>query len=184
MQNQKRKPHAVPATPLTAEVKKHIQSVAHLMTGSFGPFTSDTDDVIQELTLQIIKAFPAYDPDRCAYYTFAQSVIRHAKGNIHRMRKNKRLTVTESLDVAVCEDGETAAERIADERDALGLDLLVFDVREILSQLSPDERLVCELIMDGCTTREIPKRLGVSRSRFFRSIWPFVQEKFRKLADA
>ncbi|MEG2000554.1 MAG: sigma factor, partial [Evtepia sp.] len=85
MQNQTSTVAAI-ANPLPEEVRKHIEATALRMVGHANLREDDFQDICQELSLQLIKAAPAFSPNCGSYYTFAQTVIKKHRDRIFRYR--------------------------------------------------------------------------------------------------
>ena len=74
------------ADPIPEEVRKHIEATASAMIGHSNLTQDDFQDICQEISLAVVKAAPNYDPEKCSYYTFAQTVVKQFRSRIFRYR--------------------------------------------------------------------------------------------------
>ena len=158
--NEERGLSGVPAEPITEEVRKHIEAVAASMIGKSNLRDCDYDDLCQDLTLQIVAAFPSFDPRRGTYYTFAQAVVSRNRDKIFRRR------IRHGLD--------TAESRAKEARENL-----VELVRAAMDGMTETERAICELLMDGLRHVEVMKRLGIPERTYFSRV-KGIRAKFKK----
>lgn len=183
--NEERGLSGVPAEPITEEVRKHIEAVAASMIGKSNLRDCDYDDLCQDLTLQIVAAFPSFDPRRGTYYTFAQAVVSRNRDKIFRRRIRHGLdTATVSIDITMSSDGESRLSAI-DEYDAAesrakeARENLVELVHAAMDGMTETERAICELLMDGLRHVEVMKRLGIPERTYFSRV-KGIRAKFKK----
>ena len=58
------------------------------------------------------------------------------------------------------------------------------DVQSVLARLDDLPRRICELLMAGVEKRELPKRLGISKTRFYGVVFPQLQAEFKGLIES
>ena len=78
-----------PENPIPENVRSHIEAVATDMVQHSSHSKSDFEDICQDLSLAVIRAFEKYDSTRSRYYTYAQAIIRNTRNTIYRKRISK-----------------------------------------------------------------------------------------------
>lgn len=136
----------------------------------------DNDDLIQEGMIALYKAIRVYDAEKdSSFFTFASVCIDHHLYNVIKganRQKNTPLNTYISLDTPTNSRNSYSRETLADTLQPAELinpeDILidqenVSDLESAMEQkLSPFEREVVSLYIDGCDYQEIAKRINKS----------------------
>lgn len=135
-------------------IERH-RGIVFKVAGSYAWQADDRDDLAQEITAQLWRAFPGFDGQRpfaTWMYRIALNVaISHARGRGHRDRHH--VPFDDALhDVA---DGHAADPESEARLRAL---------RRFIAALAPLERALLLLYLDECSYREIADVLGLSET--------------------
>lgn len=137
-----------------ARLERH-QPILRKVAGSYGGNRQDRHDLIQEITLQLWKAWPGYDPARpfsTWMYRIALNVgISHLRGSRQPHRQAMSL---DELGIDPAHDAGTEPD--LDERVGL--------LHRFIADLDPLNRALLLLYMDERSHREIAEILGISES--------------------
>ena len=170
-----------------------IKYKARQLVGKAGFTWADRDDLEQELTLDLLRRLPKYNPERAQRNTFIARVVEHKIASLidaqkAGIRDYRRCCC--SLNDPFEEDDGYLVERLdrldqeayllrtgaqarpAEERAALAL-----DVATVLEQLPPELRQLCQRLQAE-TVSEIARDLGVPRGTLYDSI-----KKLRKIFE-
>lgn len=162
-----------------------IRYKARQLVGRAGFTDSDTDDLEQELMLDLLRRLPKFNPDRARRTTFIARVVKHKIASIIKWQtaglRDYRLCTCSLNDRFQDEEGgsiermETMDQedylrrtgrlsRPADELCALSIDL-----QRAISLLPPGLRRLCRRLQRETVT-EISRDTGISRSTVYESI--------------
>lgn len=172
-------PH--PVNPIPEIVQAHIQSVAKDMLhhSSFGK--CDFEDLCQELTLAVIKAFDRYDNTKASYYTYTQVIIGHARNIIYRKRIRKGLDVSKTNIDSISDNDPLLLDKHAVSPDVeLENSENAAVIRGVVDGLNPLQQKICNMIMDGFSMRKIISRCHLTPSQFYHRVWPETQQVIKK----
>lgn len=154
----------------------------------------ENDDLIQEGMIALFKAIRAFDPKMDSSFTaFAEKCIEHKLYNVikgaNRMKNTPLNTYISLYSPLSGSDGESSPKTLADTllpnelinpEDILIDQENVTDIRSAIEQkLSPFERQVAGLYIDGCTCQQIadsldktPKSIDNALQRIKKKIKP------------
>ena len=105
---------------------------------------ADAVDVLQEITLELWRSFPHYDPNR-DFVNWAFGVARHQVLKHYRAKRRDRLTFSESM---LGELADEAAQLLSDEQPRFQA------LRDCVSQLTQRQRqLVRDFYANGIVRR-------------------------------
>ncbi len=181
---------------LTEDAVTCIEVTARRLVGRCGLTRADLDDLVSELTLDLLEHLPRHDAQRSAFGTFARIVVDGKSKRILRdlsRRKRTDQRETESLDgPAGCdEDGREIP--LSDTLDADEIDMalgrrrrsrhdeavLRLDVTAVLSRLPRGLRDCCAGIMEGRSVSELARESGLSRATFRDRVVAPIRQAFR-----
>jgi len=149
---------SVPGIP--ASVMNHIGFLADRMIGRCNLHDSDRDDIVQEMTIAVLRTIEDFRKTQAAPLAvrYLNKVADNAATEIYRYRIQRGLdTPTQPLETCV----DTSSEPIGDDAEA---NIRRRDVRDIVSKMPEDMRIICEMLMDGSSLTEIAAALHVSLS--------------------
>ena len=165
---------------LTPEVIEHIGHVANRMLRTSNLGESDRADLIQEMSLAVIKAGKSFDPSKGSLVTFTNCVIERTRKNIYRHRINTRRDVPSIPLVESKEEGSEGVSLdellLSEESEDRKQDLR--DVWEIVSTLSGDLRKACDFILVGNSCEKTARLMGIPPTTFRRKILPALRKHF------
>lgn len=149
--------------PFDEAARKIVRACARRLVGRSGLRRQDAEDVEQELSIALWKAWEDFDPSRRPWTTYARVVVdRAAKGLLRKLRAGKRgLGRTVSLEALPGEPG--AARGTEDGTEAEARRDLALDVAEALSRLSDGERALAEGLQAG-TVSQAARAMGLPRT--------------------
>ncbi|MEO6971133.1 MAG: sigma-70 family RNA polymerase sigma factor [Chthoniobacterales bacterium] len=128
-----------------------IHKVALGYTGTF----ADREDLIQEITLQLWRAYPRYSADRPFSTWMYRIALNVAISFLRRHTRPVRQTLSlEENEIEVVD--ETAGRNDPDERIAL--------LRQVIASLAPLDRGLLLLYLDDHSYREIAAILGLTET--------------------
>ena len=173
---------------------KYINSKVRKMSIIYGFKSHETEDFRQSLYLKLVKALENFDTNRGAKLeTYLHCCVDNfAKDYISKLRRPQKIVRTLIvLDAPVrrrAVDGDEEipmVETIADET-LTGQELadIRHDVKIVLDHLDDLPRRICGLLMEGVEKHEIPKRLGISKTRFYGVVFPKLQADFKGLLES
>ncbi|MBU2625031.1 MAG: RNA polymerase subunit sigma-24 [candidate division Zixibacteria bacterium] len=161
---------------------KIIRYKARRLVGQFGFSEADWEDIEQELTLDLFRRLPKYNPKRAKLNTFIARIVEHKIATIIEARmaamRDYRLCSCSLNDPLEDEDGHSI-ERIEtidqDEyllrigklsRPTADLQDLRIDLFNAMERLQPDLRDICEQLLANTIT-ETSKVTGVPRGTIY-----------------
>ncbi len=162
-----------------------IRFKARQLVGKAGFTASDREDIEQELTLDLLRRLPKYNPKRAQLNTFIARVVEHRLASLIEAQKagirdyrRCRCSLNECFEDA---DGRSV-ERVDtfDQEDYLlrtggqsrpseELNRLAIDVAAVLETLPPELRELCRRLKAETVT-EISRDTGVPRGTIYESI--------------
>jgi RNA polymerase sigma-70 factor, ECF subfamily len=131
---------------------KPLYSLALRVTGD----TSEAQDVVQDVFVQLWHKAADYDPVRGSYFSWAATLTRNRSLDRIRMRKRRsEIIQTSAADIGPAGDANLGSD------DALWLREKATAVRAALRVLPPEQRQAIELaFFGGLTQQEISAHLG------------------------
>ncbi len=173
---------------------KYVNSKVRKMTIIYGFTPHEAEDFRQSMYLKLVKALDQFDPKRGAKLeTFLHCCVDNfAKDYITKLRRPQKIVRTVFvLDAPVRRrsvDGEEEIpmiETIPDESmPGQMLSDIRSDVRSVLARLDDLPRRICEMLMAGVEKRELPKRLGISKTRFYGVVFPQLKAQLKDLLES
>ena len=162
-----------------------IRFKARRLVGQAGFTASDREDIEQELTLDLLRRLPKYNPKRAQLNTFIARVVEHRLASLIEAQKagirdyrRCRCSLNECFEDA---DGRSV-ERVdtfdqedyllrtgAQSRPSEELNRLAIDVAAVLETLPPELRELCRRLKAETVT-EISRDTGVPRGTIYESI--------------
>ena len=83
------------------------------------------------------------------------------------------------------DDQGTRLDNIADERmNGQTLADIRSDIKNVIARLDDVSRKICILLMQGVKKHELPRRVGISKTRFYGVVFPKLQAEFKSLLDS
>ena len=162
-----------------------IRCKARQLVGKAGFTWDDVEDLVQEMTLDLLSRLPKFDPDKAAHTTFVARVIERKISKLFRDRRREKRDYrreSDSLNDPVKDGGgETIERAYTMDQDAVDIRMgrrdrtredeamLCLDVSLVLSGLPDDLRPVAEELMKKTIT-EAAKSLGMPRSTLYGAI--------------
>ena len=169
-----------------------IRCKACQLVGKAGLTAHDVDDLIQELTAELLKCLPKFDPRKASFKTYVSCVVKRkayriVRARITEMRNPAR--ESHSLNQVGSEEGhEEGAHAVTQEehdrrigrrnRSVEEQARLAFDVASVLAKLPDRLRRLCEVLRDKSPT-EAAQRLGIARSTVYEHIGQ-IREVFER----
>lgn len=160
-----------------------IRCRAWRLVGKAGLTNQDVDDLIQELTAELLKALPQFDPSRAGFKTYASCVVKCKASHIVRDRlaeKRNPARESHSLNRAVASEGPMGV-LVGDPPDVYNRRTgsrwrsveeqaqLALDTASVLAKLPAPLRRLCEALKKYSPS-ETARRLGIARSTVYVQI--------------
>jgi len=181
----------------TEYARTNIEVTAQNMIGKSGLGPADLEDVISELTLDLLEHLPLYNARRGKLTTFIQLVVDGKSRRILRDRSRQKRRChrdAESLDARHRNetDGETGTLQ-----DLLGADeidihlgrrnrsrhdetILRMDVHAVVGRLPECLRTCCDGIMEGRSISDLARTEGIPRKTFYDRVIVPIRQAFRE----
>ena len=162
--------------------RKFIKFKAGQLAGRYGFTQSDTGDIEQDLTVDLLERLSKFDPTKAKFSTFVARIVEHKISRLVRdsqaQKRDYRREERSLNDLVNDGDGRTVqlAETISHvedqscpgrirQTDSARLDAGV-DVRRVLAGLPPDLREAAERLKTH-SIAEIAREQGIARSTFY-----------------
>ena len=161
---------------LAYRYRRLVRSCAHPYFLAGG----DSEDLLQEGMIGLIKAMRAFHPDRAAsFQTFAEVCIRSRLCSVIRAsRAGKHSPLNESVPLnAFLIDSQPQYSQLDPEDLLIDREKAAALLNQVRSQLSDFEIRVLDLYLDGCSCGEIAATVG----RTYKSVDNAVQRIRRKI---
>ena len=158
-----------------AYVRESVEITTDRLIRKIPSLASYRDDIRQELWIYIAQSVDQYDLERGGSpATFFRNVIERRIIDIRR-----HFFVVNGNEMSHCSlDAEDDLPAYA-KNDAQMIELRM-DLAVVMERLTPPQRQICQLLMDGLSLRNIAARLGIPFSSFMhRHIRP-IRDEFRK----
>lgn len=151
-------------TELIENNKKLIYKVANTYCRDF----EERKDIVQEIILQLWKAFPKYD-NKFAETTWIYRIAFNVSISLLRKETSRKKTLDEyhrQLEFMHIED-----ETIEDENLKL--------LHKFIEELKPIDKALIILYLDGCKNKEIADVMGISESNVSTKIYRIKESLIR-----
>jgi RNA polymerase sigma factor (sigma-70 family) len=147
---------------LLRRYERHIRLVARVKLGSALRRYLDSVDLAQSVHLALVKGlreekFDPSDPERVVGLA-VRMVRRKVARHLRRLYRRERLTNLLAQSRAVAPDAESA---VASEADPAAVAEFNEALDRILETLDEPDRRLIELRLEGCTTAEAAREMGV-----------------------
>ena len=158
-----------------AYVRESVEFTTDHLIRRITSLASYRDDIRQELWIYIAQAVDQYDPERGgSLATFFRNVIEKRIIDIRR-----HFFVMNGDEMSHCSlDAEKNLPAYA--KNDARLTELRMDLPVVMARLTPIQRQICQLLMDGLTLRNVAARLGIPFSSFMHRHIRSIREEFRK----
>ena len=147
-----------------AYVRESVETLVEMTVRQYPMLASYEDDIRQELWIAIARRISRFNANMSSIDTFCRRVMNNALKDIRRRYfsgKSISTRNTVELDDVDSRGGEPG-------NDYVDRAMLIADVRAVLATLSPIQKSICEMIMDGCPIREISERHNIPIVRLYR----------------
>ncbi|MGD9126463.1 MAG: sigma factor [Planctomycetia bacterium] len=180
---------------ITPYAMTFIQHKAKQLVGKCGIREHDREDIEQELYLDLWQRLDKFDGDKATYNTFVQRVVENKISDLLRERcsdksRLERLHLSFSRVVQLDEAngctitlGNTIYNEQANRnriRTCQEEQDHAIDVRLIISRLPDYLQKSCELLLEGHTTAEVARMMGMKRVCFYEQVIEPLREIFRE----
>lgn len=137
-----------------ARLESHA-GIIRKVAASYSSTVADRHDLMQEITLQLWKAYPRYTPDRPFSTWMYRVALNVAISSLRRKSHPSRQTVSlDEMDEEVVDESALAAR--TDSRVAL--------LQQVIATLPPLERALLLLYLDEQSYEEIAAVLGLTKT--------------------
>jgi RNA polymerase sigma-70 factor (ECF subfamily) len=171
---------AEPRPELDAYAVRLIRYRARQLVGTAGFTEDDVPDIVQDLTVDLLRRLPSFDPARASLYTFVLRVVEHGIARLLQyrrasMRDHRRCTVSLNDPVDSDEGERVEFGEVLDQDGTPGglgggsLSLadqvaLRVGLQQVKATLTPELRDLWERLAQGQTLSEIANQLGIPRT--------------------
>lgn len=143
--------------PVTVE---QIRYRARRLAEKIPPCTADYEDIVQDLTVEVLHAMPRYDPARGSIGTFTRAVLDNAyRSQLRKARRRQELASFTSLD-----DQFDLADKGSLFEDAADVRI---EVAHLLTLLPERQRHLALALMTG-SVADYAAEVGVHRGTVYR----------------
>jgi DNA-directed RNA polymerase specialized sigma24 family protein len=166
---------------VVAERTPHVQSVvAHALSKRRRYARSDQENLMQELLIRLLygvdaKYLNAWDPARG--YGYVVTRLRWSVASLLRVDHGASATV--SLEPEALAKLPGAEDSSEDRARAVLEDLVLVELK---IELSPHERVVLDLLLEGLSAREVCERTGMPTENAVYSLRQRIVQKAQKIA--
>lgn len=134
------------------------ESVAYLVATTIRQYpmlANSEKDLEQELWIALARKLPRFQSARSSLNKFCRVILEVSLKEIRRKLFSRRSIVA-----------RTSLELTMEMQDFLTWDglekaTLIFDVQSVLQNLSPEQKEICEMLMDGFSIRQIAQRINI-----------------------
>ena len=147
-----------------AYVRESVETLVEMTVRQYPMLTSYEDDIRQELWIAIARRLPRFNEQRSSIDTFCRRVMNNALKDIRRRFFSSKTISSRTM--VELDDGDTRCEEPGN--DDVNRAMLIADVRAVLATLSPIQKSICEMIMDGCPKRDIAERHNISVALLYK----------------
>lgn len=178
---------------LPVETIKYIEGVVHRTTNAFNLRKQDAEDLKQELLISVTSRMYDFDYTRnAALTTFlhlcVDGAVREYIRSYKRLKNRKLVFILDAPVSGTENDTEDAETTLVDhlpneeaEREFHRVDLK-HDVATVLAGLTPEQRIVCSLFMDGHSVAEVAEAIGRPRQIVYSRILPALRKAFKEFS--
>lgn len=138
-----------------AEVDKYRAGAIRIATREIGSF--EAEDVVQDALVQAWQSRDTFDPQRGSLKSWFFTIVDN-KCRDHKRRSNGRGSTPAPVFVSLDDPDFNLMNTLSEEDD----DVLGIDWESAWGNLSPRQRDVMTLFLDGMSAKEIAKDLGIS----------------------
>lgn len=173
----------IPIPEIPTPVMNHIYFLANSMIGKSNLVEADRCDIIQELSLAVLKARPRCKksekyPKGTAFFNH---VADNAATDIYRWRICRRIDVQSvPLDDCLSAEEKETRDVFVPATDDFEQRMLCYDVREVVAEMPDDLQAICELLMDGHPVNTISCILGIPEPTIRMRRIPQISSFFRE----
>ena len=159
-----------------------IRIKARRLIGNYGFIRDDLEDLVQDITLDVLERLPKYDASRASLRTFIDRIVSHKITDIirnrHRLKRDYRRNAWSVDEEVTTEDGHVAArgdgmsqesfdrEMGRDSRPAIGHIDMCVDIARAIHAMPSDLHLAAVLLMETSKS-EAAEVLGVPRGTLY-----------------
>jgi RNA polymerase sigma factor (sigma-70 family) len=161
-----------PTNPIDPEVNQILRAKARKLIGRAGLRRQDHDEILQELTVGVLRRLVGFDPAQGDRRVFASHAVEHVAANLIRdrlaaKREPRRLQpLTASAEGESAEpDADAHARRLhLKPADAVSQSDQALDIAGVLESLTPQDRAVAEQLQESGSIAEAARALGIPRT--------------------
>ena len=151
-----------------------------LTTGRF--FYGEYDDIFSQLKMEVINSLDRYDSSRGGVLSYVKGVLKKKGIDLIRRRKTTWRQYGEFISTDdIFQNIELGKARnfseffiVANESE-----VVLHEIDTVISEFSPELRMICLLLEDSCNACEIAKILGKSRTTINKKINE-IRKKLKK----
>ena len=156
-----------------AYVRNSVETLATITAHQYPMLAIYEDDIRQELWLAIDRRLPLFDSTKSSIDTFCRSVMNNALKDIRRRYFSSKSIFSYN---ATELDSNSSLKELGS--DDVNRAMLIADVRTVVMSLTPTQRSICEMIMDGCTMRHIADHHNISVALLYKKYLSPLKIKF------
>lgn len=178
---------------LPAETERYIKAKARQTAIRYKLSKSDEEDLTQEIYRSVYYRAQDFDEARnAALTTFlhlcVDGAVREYIRSYKRLKNTKLIFILDAPVSGTENDTEDAETTLVDhlpneeaEREFHRTDLK-HDVATVLAGLTPEQRTVCSLFMDGHSVAEVAEAIGRPRQIVYSRILPALRKAFKEFS--
>ena len=158
-----------------AYVRESVEFTTEHLIRRIPSLSSYRDDIRQELWIYIAQAVDQYDPERGgSLATFFRNVMERRIIDVWR-----HFFTMNGNEMSHCSLDTENDLPVYAKNDAR-LTELRMDFAVVIERLTPIQRQICQLLMDGLSLRNVAARLGIPFSSFMHRYIRPIRDEFRK----
>ncbi len=138
-----------------AYVRESVETLVATTARQYPMLANYQDDIRQELWLAINKHIPQFSPGKSNLNTFCRIVLESALKEIRRGYFSNRC-ISERVNTAPINE-----ELAAYSHDDIERFMLLNEVNALVQTLSPLQKNICELLMDGHSMNAVARKLHI-----------------------